>query len=347
MGTSYVLQYAGLRANHHDLRRGRRGVYLAFAYGDFNGDEVTDIFYSPGDGSGNPMPPELFVGDGMGGFTFEAGAFDVPGLVHARKALPGDFNGDGVLDVFVLGHGYDSRPGSEEAPYALLSSANGYSLSPGLDDLAGFLHSGATADIDVDGDLDVFVTDSSNGSFFLVNDGTGAFTMSRARLGEDIARPVSVLTAELVDLNRDRYTDLLVAGDERQGFATRILWGNRYGWYGYLTDRLPAVHGYGVVVDIDAGDLNGDGFKDLLVTRTGDGTERDSYEGYHLQLLLYVGGRAGFRWTALHESEDGEWIPWIRLWDLDDDGDLDVLADDHTTRNLAWINDGFGRFAPP
>ncbi|WP_419934875.1 FG-GAP repeat domain-containing protein [Candidatus Palauibacter sp.] len=347
IGTSHGLQYAGVRVDHHELRQGRGDFYLALAYGDFNQDGVTDIFYSPGGASGNAMPPELFAGDGVGGFTFEGNAFDAPGLIHARKALPGDFNADGVLDVFVLGHGDDSPAGPGEAPYALLSSSDGYHLAPGLEEFAGFLHGGATADIDADGDLDVFVTDSSNGSFFLVNDGTGTFTMSRARLGEHIAKPTSVLTAELVDLNGDRYTDLLVAGGEHQGFATRILWGNRYGWYGYLTDYLPAVYGYGVVVDIDAGDLNGDGYKDLLVTRTGDGTEHEFYEGYHLQLLLYVSGRAGFRWTTLDESVAGEWIPWIRLWDLDGDGDLDILADDHTARNLAWINDGSGSFAPP
>ncbi len=40
------------------------GFYFARAYGDFDDDGDTDIFYSPGDGSRNPLPPELFTNDG-------------------------------------------------------------------------------------------------------------------------------------------------------------------------------------------------------------------------------------------------------------------------------------------
>ena len=190
------------------------------------------------------------------GFALDDGFFgsNPPGGVHPRKALPGDFNGDGRPDVFVLGHGYDHPPFPGEAPYAILSSASGYVQAEELDSIIGFHHGGASADMDADGDLDVFVADSFGGPFFLLNDGAGSFTMDRARI-EGIGPHEGIFTAELVDVDRDGYVDLLVAGHEHEDFSTRILWGDQSGLFRTLRQTiLPAIPGHGIVVDIDVAD---------------------------------------------------------------------------------------------
>ncbi len=352
VGTSHSLQGAGFRISHRSVRHGRPGWTGAIAYGDFDGDADTDIFYSPGDGSRNPLPPELYTNDGTGTFSFAPGFFgpEAAGAVHGRKALPGDFNGDGHIDVFVLGHGYDQPPFPGEAPYVLLSSPGGYVLGEGLDHIIGFHHGGASADIDADGDLDVFVA-ANDSPFFLLNDGRGVFRQTRTRLegiGDD-GTYTAMYTAELVDIDGDQYVDLFVAGHEYEGFSTQILWGDKSGVFSTSkATLLPEIPGYGIVVDLDASDLDGDGRKDLVINRTGDDSGPGWYRGYHLQLLRQMGVR-GFtdvtreRLTG-NEDPQANWLLWIRIWDVDEDGDPDLVVDDETTSNVFWTNDGAGGF---
>jgi len=346
--TSHSLQFAGLHVAHLGIRPAGARPAAAIAYADYSGDGLTDIFYSPSDGSRNPVPAEIYINDGMGAFVLDAGFFgsNPPGGVDPRKALPGDFNGDGRPDVFVLGHGYDHEPFPGEALYAILSSPEGYVQTEGLDSIIGFHHGGASADIDADGDLDVFVTENFKGPFFLINDGNGSFTRDVARI-EGIGAEL-IFTAELVDVDQDGYVDLLAAGHEYEGFATRILWGNSSGVFSTSNETiLPAVQGHGIVVDIDVADTDGDGDRDIVLNRTGDDSGPGWYDGYYIQLLEQIGMRslADMTQQLLPENQhaEEEWITWLRVFDLDEDGDLDIFADE-ASRRLLWKNDGSGGF---
>ena len=276
-------------------------------------------------------------------------------MVHPRKALPGDFNGDGQIDVFMLGHGYDFPPFPGEAPYVILSSPNGYILGSGLDSLIGFHHGGASADIDNDGDIDVFITNSPSGTpFFLMNDGSGSFTQDTDRIeGFDHEQ---LYTAELVDVDGDDFLDLLAAGHEyddlgRPAFPTQILWGDSTGVFSTTkTTILPGIFGQDVVVDIDVSDTDKDGDKDIVINRTGSGNgDYLFYQGYYLQFVEQVGVRRFEDKTAqlLFKNEDAnaDWITWIRMCDCNGDGHVDIVVDD-AARNLIWENDGTGTFRP-
>ena len=296
----------------------------------------------------------MYINNGMGGFDLDAGFFgaDPPGGVNPRKALPGDFNGDGRPDVFVVGHGYDKPPFPGEAPYAILSSDFGYIQARGLDSIIGFHHGGAAADIDADGDVDVFVTEDSTEPFFLVNDGTGSFTWDTTRV-EGIGGHgfKAIYTAELVDVDRDGYVDLLAAGHEYDNFPTQVLWGDHSGVFSTVrASILPAIPGHGIVVDIDVADTDGDGDKDIVLNRTGDplGPGPGRYKGYYLQLLEQTGTRIFADNTRQQlqggrDDADPYWILWLRVFDLDEDGDPDIFADE-ASRRLLWKNDGLGRF---
>ena len=214
----------------------------------------------------------MYIGDGTGKFSFFAQFFgpNPRGGVHPRKALPGDFNGDGKIDVFVLdsGHDVDPFPGSDN--FLILSSERGYMFGTGLEGYVGYHHGGASADIDADGDVDVFVV-APEQSYFLINDGGGSFTRATASIQGVEAQPI--YTAELVDVDSDGYVDLLVAGHEFEGFDTQILWGDRTGIYSTSKRTLlPEVVGYGIVVDIDVSDTDMDGDKDIVLNRVGDPT---------------------------------------------------------------------------
>lgn len=348
-GTSHSLQFGGRYISHVLVADRHQTVVIARAYADFNDDGRTDMFYAPVSGSTDAVPGEVYIDNGMGGFDLSTGILtaDPPGGVHPRKALPGDFNGDGKPDIFVLDTGYDHEPFPGAHPYALLSSDSGYVRAEGLADAVGFHHGGAAADIDADGDLDVLVTDNFTRPFFFVNDGAGSFTWDTTRVHG--IEHTGIFTAELVDVDLDGYVDILAAGHEYDGFPTQVLWGDHSG--GFSTSRglhLPAIRGHGTVVDIDVADTDGDGDRDVVLSRTGDDTGAGWYHGYYLQLLEQTGARTfSDRTRRLHgnRNSEGDWITWLRIADIDDDGDPDVFADE-ASRRLIWKNDGSGEFHP-
>ena len=354
-GSSHTLQTNHLYVDHERIRSGvRRGGIGAVAYADFNGDGHVDVFYAPSHGTQrDPIPAELYLNDGAGCFTLDTSVrgANPPGRLSPRKALPGDFNGDGRMDVFVLDHGYDLPPFPGAAPYVILSSGDGYVLGSGLENFIGFQHGGASADVDGDGDIDVFAThlNAAAGPFFLMNDGRGSFSLDTDRI-EGLA-DWGLYTAELVDVDGDGFLDLLAAGHEYElsggNLPTQVLWGDGTGTYstGRATS-LPGVDGRGIVVDIDVSDTDADGDRDIVINRTGD--ERTAvYEGYYLQLVEQVSRRRFEDKTAqlLHHNEDEEadWIVWIRMCDCDADGDVDIVVDD-AARDLILLNDGTGAF---
>ena len=357
-GTSHTLQANYLYVDQAKIRpesqRGYGYIPAAVVYADFNDDGHIDIFYGPLDDTPHATPAELYLNDGTGCFTLDTSFFNgnPPGLVNPRKALPGDFNGDGRIDVFVLGHGYDYPPFPGEAPYVILSSPDGYVLGSGLDTLIGGAHGGASGDIDADGDIDVFVTHlyANYAPYFLINGGNGTFTMDMDR-AKGFAHK-GLYTAELVDVDGDGFLDLLAAGAEfdpgANNLPTQILWGDNTGVFSTAKATiLPRVAGRGIIVDIDVSDTDEDGDKDIIINRTGD-PSTNNYRGYYVQLVEQVGTRRFEDKTAQisnNEDADANWILWIRMCDCNGDGYVDIVVD-NAARNLIWENDGTGTFRP-
>lgn len=335
---SHTLQDTSLHVARSALVGHRGGFLHAFAYHDFDGDEDTDVLIAPGDGSSTGQSPQLMINDGAGGFTPGPLLTDVS-MVHGRKAILGDYDGDGAMDVFLAGHGYDAPPFPGEPPVLLLGDgAGGFSPGQSFEKLVGFFHAVASADVDGDGDLDVFL--SGFPPVLLINDGQGQFTVSSTALPESWGG--GMFTAELLDIDGDGHADLLVSGHEQDGFPTQILWGGPDGEFSL--DRrliLPGMADHGVVIDLDVGDLDGDGRLDLVLNRTGS---TDFYQGHAVQVFE---GRADRQFEAGWQlvNPSGDWFDWLRLRDLDGDGDVDLLVDD-ASRDLAWLNDGQATFSP-
>ena len=322
----------------------------AIAYGDFDGDGDEDIFVSTLDLTPNPRPVHMYINDN-GTYRLDNSIFgsEVPALVHPRKAITGDYNGDGRLDIFVAGHGYDKPPFPGEKPVLLLSSENGLTEMSGFDHIVGFHHGAASADIDGDGDLDIFVTDNIGDPFFLINDGEGNFDYSVSGIDSEINNS-SIFTTELIDVDADGHSDLLVAGHENEGAPTTIYYGDSSGSYvGSRKTVLPAVQGQGVIVDIDVGDLDGDGNNDVVLTRT---PQEPFYDGFYIQLVSGIGGRQFSDQTvridiaskgATGSNDFSNWITWVRLVDINGDGHLDIFVDARNYFGKTWLNDGSGR----
>ena len=346
--SSHTLQFKDVYVN----RKRRSGWYPgSISYLDLDGDGDTDIFIGPTSPNKNSKQvSEVYLNDGFGSFTFDRDFFaNPPAFFSPRKSIIGDYNGDGKEDIYVAGHGWDKPPWSGEAPVLILSSKAGYTTSV-LDEYIGFQHGAASADIDADGDLDIVgvITDTptksgANYVMMLINDGSGNFVHDKTKLLNLQGR---YYTVELVDVDQDGYVDLLLGGFNTKTWKpiTEILWGSELGDYSNWNKTiLPAVPGYEFALDIDVGDIDNDGDKDMILNRTGSKEGLGSYIGYHVQILKNNGDRSFSQTGSIVSSPQEKWFDWIRLVDIYNDGNLDIIVDD-ANRNLIWINSGSGSF---
>jgi hypothetical protein len=337
---------------------GQGSFAAARAVIDLDRDGWVDVVVAAGywedDRVGEPHPIAVWRGVGPGRWEEDTAAFfdgPIPELIHPRKTVVADFNGDGWPDLYVADHGLDRDPFPGAMNVLMLSDGAGrLRVTEIADESVGFHHGATAGDVDGDGDVDLVVTDDANQpSYVLVNDGAGAFERRDGAIPGDL-QSRSTYTTELIDVDGDGNLDLFLAGHEFEGAPTVILWGDGSGDYSAAERTvLPAIEGYGTVVDVAAGDLDGDGRVDLVIDRTGSWPPPQFYDGYVLQVLVQTDSR-DFR-DATAERLAGEWpktgvewLEWVFALDHDGDGDLDLVVDP-PRRSLVWWNDGSGQFA--
>ncbi len=167
--------------------------------GDLNGDGHTDIF------KGNWGIPcaQVWINDGTGYFTELSQNFgNIPEHIHGVALC--DFDNDSDLDVFL---GYSAENiGSQ----IWMNDGSGFfTLKQEI-----FLNSSnliqdiSTADLDDDGDQDVFVSTLWGNNALLLNDGTGEFTESEFQFPENES-----MASVAGDLNGDNKPDLFVTSN--------------------------------------------------------------------------------------------------------------------------------------
>lgn len=364
-GSSYVLQSSDVYVDGAQLTQDFDRFHLT-AYSDFNNDGNTDVLISSGlFQTFEYSPIKLYLGNGTGvnnnycecgGLcsNFSCSSFtempnilpnDYEGLQHPRKILTGDYNGDNLMDAFIIGTGYDALPFPGESPVLLLNNGNGFDYQK-LSDVSGFFHGGSSADFDNDGDLDIFINGvpSTDESLFLINDGLGNFSKSTQFIDEAFHQNTKYYTSEFIDVNSDGFIDLLLAGHEHEGANTVILWGNSSGkYYEDLSTVIPEVNGYNIVVDIDAIDIDNDGDKDLVLNRV---DSNNFYQNYYLQ-ILENGGDYNFSDvtnSSISNNSGTDWLIWVHIQDLNNDGNLDIYLEGDHRNNLKWYGDGNGKF---
>jgi hypothetical protein len=173
---------------------------------------------------------------------------------------------------------------------------------------------------DIDGDLDVDVVfaglwDGSGGAdrpWVYLNDGTGNFTLDRTRFPR---APSARTGAVLADVDRDGDLDVVFTG--RTVFAlvgTVELWLND--GRGFFTE-VTATHippGTDCESNAAAGDIDGDGFPELVIGRGNNGLTS--------KRILWNDGAGRFSVQNLPPNNSAY---YCYLFDVDADGDLDVL----------------------
>ncbi len=349
--------YRGIRKlDYGDMDMGWPFFDHARVFADFDGDGILDLFRAIGKWQTiERQHHEMWLGNGDGTYLRDDAMLEDPtvGGFHPRKAVAADFNGDDRADVIVADHGYDAEPFPGAPLLLYLSTAAGrLEKAKGLEHIIGFHHSLAVGDVDKDGDSDVF-TDSLPA--FLINDGKGNMSVNRAYLPRRFLHG-GYYASELIDVDGDGHLDLLAAGHEFEGSESLIVWGDeKPGFADSTASILPAVTDFGIVVDIDVADFDGDGINDLLLNRAGSAPGRDFYDGMYLQLLKGLEDRRTFSNVSESAIDNDEllnsyisWFEWLIVQDWDFDGDLDIVVDDlphNEDQGLVLINDGKSNFS--
>ena len=246
---------------------------------DLNGDGLPDIFFG-----GNQVTSRLYIN--QGGFEF-SDITEIAG-VSTSSWIEGvtfvDVNQDGRLDIYLS---VSNRSESKKPNLLFVNQGNDEQGTPTFDEQAqtygldrvGYFTQAAFFDFDRDGDLDGYllanalesfqrnisrprITDGSGKSndILLRNDGDGNFTDVSLEAG--IHLEGYGLGLLISDLNQDGWPDVYVAND----FLTNdILYTNQQDgtFRNEIKSRID--HQSFNSMGADAGDINGDGWPDLIV----------------------------------------------------------------------------------
>lgn len=235
----------------------------------------------------------------------------------------GDVNNDGLEDVFIGGAA--GEPG--RLFIQNLSGTTSKFTEITFDNVASEDAAVAFLDVDLDGDLDLFVVSGSNefeiGSDFYkdklyLNDGKGNFSESDNALDYD-ASSGSVIVKN--DIDNDGDFDLFIGGRGIPGQypspGRSMLLLNDNGVFKNVTaDLAPGLESVGMVKDAQWADINGDNQKELVVT------------GEFMTIKVF--GRSEGRYSDVTESYGLSnytgWWNTIEIVDVDQDGDLDIIG---------------------
>jgi FG-GAP-like repeat len=235
----------------------------AIAVADFNGDGKPDLAVA---NSGDPNTNDdgnvsILLGKGDGTFqgstTFNAGK-------NPWSIAVGDFNRDGKKDLAVLDGG--------EASVSILFGKGDGSFQPVMKynlDSSGYPAAIAAADLDGDGTLDLAVAGGGDGISILLGNHDGTFQPAvnfsiSATLGLYVFDTSSLTIG---DFNEDKKLDIAVvsqtfpSGGESRGYLS-VFVGNGDGTF---QSPIQTAIGGGSF-SIAAGDFNGDGKLDVVVT---------------------------------------------------------------------------------
>lgn len=296
---------------------------------DLDGDGREEIFV--GGGAGQPDALLALRGDRLVD-VIDGTGLGSPEASYGSCAV--DLDGDGDVDLVAAGDGgltlYVSEGGrfrAEPLPVALPEDSVPLAV--------------AAADVDRDGDADLYVSvfvdfphfvpatfnvpSHAKANRLLRNDGNLRFTDVTTGA---TATKQNTFTSLFVDLDGDRYQDLVVAQNTGQ---VEILRNTRDGGFA----PVPLATGYGFWMGVAAGDVDADGDQDLVLTNVGDsfpaflarGDLRDDQPYAGGWLMLRNDGDFRFADVTREAGLEGLGFAWgVVLEDLNLDGRLDLVA---------------------
>jgi hypothetical protein len=291
---------------------------FGIAEGDLNGDGIPDLVVPGGEGT----DPLIFAFLGTSNGKLQA-APDYKVAVSTPKAfVPGDFNGDGNIDLAVTGSA------SNNVTILIGNGKGGFTQGDTYD--TGNIPMGVvTGDFNGDGKLDLAVVNNGlDNVSILLGNGDGTFE-SAVSFGAGQS-PVDAVSG---DFNGDGKLDLAVTNSA--GNNVSILLGKGDGTFGAPTNFATGMEPESIAV----GDLNGDGILDLAVSNAVNGADSIS--------VLFGNGDGTFQ-PAVTLSTGGTESAGILIADLNGDGNPDIVVANFGSANVSvFLGNGAGAFESP
>ncbi len=253
----------------------RQGPCIEVA--DVNKDGLEDFFI----GGAKDQPSQIFIQNSNNTFTAKSEpALAKDAASEDVAAVFFDADNDGDEDLYVAGGGYEfneNDPALQDRLYINDGKGNFTRKGDALPQLLSSKGCVKAADIDGDGDLDLFVGGrvvpgkypTAPESFILLNDGKGKFTNATLNVCKDVQHIGMVTDALWVDLNNDNQPDLVLVGE---WMPIKVFINQN----GKLTDKSSAYIPFasnGWWNKIYADDMDGDGDVDLIAGNCGSNTQ--------------------------------------------------------------------------
>ena len=195
----------------------------------------------------------------------------------------------------------------------------------------------SSADIDNDGDQDIFVTSLYEHNFLFKQRCSGKFKESSKLLGISL-KTVKSTSGIWGDINNDGFVDLFVSN---QNSSSILYLNNGAGFFTDITESA-GINTEKAVWGSVFGDIDGDGDPDLFVPRRGFRNMLFINEHVSGSTKINFSEQAFLRGVAgedtIAHSTSGVFA------DVDNDGDLDLYVTNLTCSNWLYINDGTGHF---
>ena len=319
----------------------------ALCTGDFNGDGNPDFVIG-----GTELDPTTSFYMGTGGGPFIHIQDLDSSLALALSLSAGDVDGDGDLDV-VMSDGLQHNPNGSVQTLALFINHGGFFVEDFSFATAAFNNdddvssSVDLADVDRDGDLDIFVcrTDAALGgnNLLLINDGQGSYADESASRLPAMHNGFGDKSsgAELFDADGDGWLDVVVANShlsvtpaDSADYLRNLGAANP----GHFVDDPAGFpdqfnEALGIRLNIETGDVDLDGDVDVVVLPHEFFGSVDPFVGYPTLFVNQGGAQGGTQGEFLEGS--AFWAPGsmstaifygAELFDMDGDGDLDFYA---------------------